>query len=233
MAKHYLAILICCIMVATSVASVSSLHKEQKQQQQQDFCTSRDDSDCNKVPPKSDVATDRCSEWARAEAASETVPDWLHRLRIRYPCPSDAAAATAAVNDGTWRSDFCCRGAASSSTNAGSWLAAPSWLKSWLCGGPDCGFHIGADFCVRSWPLELPDGTSARQQCCYDDHGQLLTDPTVGAGTSDRRADIFGHWSVDVRPFLACCQLTDGSNKLAMKSPSCAVYYSRRPPNFK
>ena len=46
----------------------------------------------------------------------------------------------------------------------------------------------------------------ARQQCCYDNNGNMLRPPHAGAGTPDRDDGLIDHTAADVDPYEWCCQ---------------------------
>lgn len=87
-------------------------------------------------------------------------------------------------------------------------------------------FHPGASQCNRSLPLLIGPG----QQCCYDNHGKLLTFGP-GAGTPDRVAplgtpnyeafllSIKLHTAMDVEPFKWAA-----AKVLALQQPALRVY---------
>jgi hypothetical protein len=84
---------------------------------------------------------------------------------------------------------------------------------------PNCDdpYHPGAQWCVRSLPSRGGHG----QQCCYDQHGELINGGT-GAGTPDRASpeNPLEHWLEDVAPYHIC------------RDADCLLLYLKvRPPN--
>ncbi|MBR3921926.1 MAG: hypothetical protein IKJ45_02345, partial [Kiritimatiellae bacterium] len=73
-------------------------------------------------------------------------------------------------------------------------------------------YHPGARYCIRSSPVG-----HARQQCCYDEKGALIT-WGGGAGTPDKESDLFKHKANDVNPYYIC-------------GKSWKLYNFARPPN--
>ena len=73
-------------------------------------------------------------------------------------------------------------------------------------------YHPGARYCIRSSPVG-----HARQQCCYDEKGALIT-WAGGAGTPDKESDLFKHKANDVNPYYIC-------------GKSWKLYNFARPPN--
>eukprot|EP00934_Nitzschia_sp_Nitz4_P008130 Nitzschia sp. Nitz4//scaffold27_size158506//67509//69749//NITZ4_002598-RA/size158506-snap-gene-0.216-mRNA-1//-1//CDS//3329545482//8120//frame0 len=67
----------------------------------------------------------------------------------------------------------------------------------------DLGKHPGAKACIRS---DGPVGTNTRQQCCYDDKGNLILHGYDGAGTPDRYKNVLLHYTEDVVTYENCCE---------------------------
>lgn len=70
-------------------------------------------------------------------------------------------------------------------------------------------FHPGAFGCLRS---SSNTASGARQQCCYNDHGDLLAPGHPGAGTPDKSATYSEHQRDDVKPFKWCCEQCEEAN---------------------
>ncbi|XP_028417110.1 sushi domain-containing protein 2-like [Dendronephthya gigantea] len=80
-------------------------------------------------------------------------------------------------------------------------------------------FHPGSTSCFRS---REPSASGAGQQCCYKGDSLLVGPP--GGGTLDivsPEKSQLGHFSEDVLPWLACCELSFFDN--------CGKYYDGRP----
>jgi hypothetical protein len=68
------------------------------------------------------------------------------------------------------------------------------WAQRWVPGITL--YHPGAYYELRSKPAE----NGARQQCCYDARGRLITHGP-GAGTADKASSFWGHDQEDIGPF--------------------------------
>jgi RHS repeat-associated protein len=84
------------------------------------------------------------------------------------------------------------------------------------------GYHPGARTCMRS--LSTFSSDLPRQQCCYDNNGDLITSGT-GAGSPD--LNIPDHISGEVDPFYCALILDDGR----WDGPFVRIYNSFRPSN--
>ena len=119
---------------------------------------------------------EECAEWYEEDRQNT---DWLDRLNRAFPCPCTAVTAT---------------------QQSASWVADSACYTNGL---PLCWkFHPGADHCIRS-ARSTVDG--ARQQCCYNEAGNLLRPGHPGAGTPDRAASYSEHQRLDVKPYEKCC----------------------------
>ena len=95
-------------------------------------------------------------------------------------------------------------------------------------------YHRGATVCYRSYPaIETTEGMSG-QQCCYDEHGQLITSGS-GAGTPDKVSTcagedehgdmtinysrVIGHMTKDVIPWNKAGGTNNGWQKYNLDWP--------------
>jgi hypothetical protein len=71
-----------------------------------------------------------------------------------------------------------------------------------------------ATYCMRS----KPTNTGARQECCYDSDGKLITGG-AGAGTVDRGSGFGGHYEADYAPYTLAvkCDKIRGGNSCVLK----------------
>ncbi|CAD5126546.1 unnamed protein product [Dimorphilus gyrociliatus] len=83
--------------------------------------------------------------------------------------------------------------------------------------GSGCRYHVGAHHCIRSIS---PSQSGHRQQCCYDQAGNILPFEN-GGGTVDLGSNLLSHYFKDVRPYNFCCK--SGNKDL------CSLYSELRP----
>ena len=79
----------------------------------------------------------------------------------------------------------------------------PSKSSSW-----NCLFHVGATACYR----QKSSSTATGAQCCYDKHGDWISNWRNGAGTLDfyypqtwKHLSTYQHFFSDVLSYLSCC----------------------------
>lgn len=90
-----------------------------------------------------------------------------------------------------------------------------------------CSLHVGAYCCYRN--AFKSEGPGA--QACYDESGQWIADPWLGAGTVDKETPLgdfiqqIKHGVADVLPYFSCCKTL-----LAPQPETCNLYYEKRPP---
>ncbi|CAF3005640.1 unnamed protein product [Rotaria sp. Silwood2] len=90
-----------------------------------------------------------------------------------------------------------------------------------------CSLHTGAYCCYRN----ALKSTGPGAQACYDEFGQWISDPWLGAGTIDKETPLGSiiqqgkHVFADVLPYYSCCKTL-----FASQPETCNRYYEKRPP---
>ena len=97
-----------------------------------------------------------------------------------------------------------------------------------ICNSSNCDYNPGAHFCIRSpsttcWDEKTGQTLYVSNQCCYDEEGQLMSDPFGGAGrmslTKATSFNLHHFFKNELEPFDACCE---NSNR-------CDLFHLNRP----
>ena len=144
----------------------------------------------DKIAEKDQCPCEKCKTWHDSEQNDRA---WLDKLNKQFLCPCKVDIGN------SWLG--------LKPINNNSSVPQADWVMDLSClqyGLPMCSkFHPGAYGCIRSAKI-TEEG--ARQQCCYDESGNILQAGLPGAGTPDKASSFFAHQKLDVDPYNWCCR---------------------------